>query len=265
MKAVTFCGPMPSVRPKSPARTVWAALLETATWMANADRAVPLNYTPADLERIDREAAELLSDLRGKDGVPVIVSGNLGPRGDAYAPAEQMTAAEARAYHRDQIKSLARGGIDVASGFTLTYVAEAAGMVQAAEDAGVPAVISFTVETDGNLPDGTALAAATADCDAQTGRYAAYYMVNCAHPEHFEKVLPGAWATGRLNGVVVNASRCSHAELDEADELDAGNPTELGGQLAGFAKDYPALQVFGGCCGSDARHLREIARAVSAA
>jgi len=241
------------------------AMLETATWMANADRAAPLGYDSMALDRVNRAAAALLADLRETSCAHVLISGQVGPRDDAYAPAEQMDPETARAYHAPQIRSLAQAGADMVGGFTLAYVSEAAGIAAAAREAGIPVAISFTVETDGNLPDGTALADAIRTCDRLTDACPAYYLLNCAHPEHFEKVLYEAVGTGRFKGMVVNASRCSHAELDAAEELDAGNPPELGGQLKDIARAHPSLQVFGGCCGTDARHLREIARSLAAA
>jgi len=241
------------------------AMLETATWMANADRAAPLGYDSMALDRVNRAAAALLADLRETSCAHVLISGQVGPRDDAYAPAEQMDPETARAYHAPQIRSLAQAGADMVGGFTLAYVSEAAGIAAAAREAGIPVAISFTVETDGNLPDGTALAEAIRTCDRLTDAWPAYYLLNCAHPEHFGKVLCEAVGTGRFKGMVVNASRCSHAELDAAEELDAGNPPELGGQLKDIARAHPSLQVFGGCCGTDARHLREIARSLAAA
>lgn len=239
------------------------ATLETATWMANADRAAPLGYRAGDLDRINRAAVVLLAGMRAGREVPVVVSGQVGPRDDGYAPAEQMDMERARAYHAPQVMSLADAGADVVSAFTMAYVAEAAGIAAAARDAGVPVAIAYTVETDGTLPDGTRLADAIAACDRLSEGYPAYYLLNCAHPEHFGGVLDEVVETGRFKGVVVNASRCSHAELDEAETLDDGDPQELAAQLAGIAEAHPGLQVFGGCCGTDGRHLRAMAAALA--
>ena len=236
-------------------------ILETATWMANVDRAAALNYDGPALDRINAAAVSLLREASRDAQTPVLISGNLGPRSDAYAPTEQMNADDAAAYHSRQIASLREA--DLISAYTLPYVAEAIGIARAAQGADMPVVISFTVETDGRLPDGTTLRDAIAQCDAATDAAPLHYMLNCAHPDHFAQMLADGPAMPRLKGVVVNASRCSHAELDEAETLDDGNPAELGQQLATIAAAHSALQVFGGCCGTDARHLHEIATAIA--
>jgi homocysteine S-methyltransferase len=170
-----------------------------------------------------------------------------------------MRPDEAQAYHAEQIGSLA--GADVINALTLTYADEAMGIVRAAAEAGLPVVVSFTVETDGRLPDATPLGEAIEAVDAATGGAAEAFMVNCAHPSHFAPVLEGAW-TERIRGVRANASRRSHAELDAADELDSGDPAELAAGYAALRGRLPALSILGGCCGTDARHVAAIASAV---
>ena len=148
------------------------------------------------------------------------------------------------------------------SAITMTYAEEAIGIARAARACGIPVAISFTVETDGRLPSGQPLKSAIEETDAATGSAAAYYMINCAHPEHFRDVLSedGAWLD-RIGGIRANASRKSHAELDAATELDIGDPAELGQQYRDLRKQLPRLRVFGGCCGTDHRHIRAICEA----
>ena len=239
-------------------------ILETPTWMANADRAAPLGYVADQIPAITADAIALMRSVDPGD-TPVLISTNLGPRADAYTPSDQMTVQEARTYHMLQIKAAADAKADLISGFTLGYSNEAAGIALAARDCGIPVVISFTVETDGHLPSGESLGSAIAAVDAETGEYPAYYMINCAHPDHFKNVFDDPTVAARVSGLVVNASRCSHAELDEAEKLDDGDPTELGLQMGALAKRYAGLRVFGGCCGTDARHMTEIARNVAKA
>lgn len=238
-------------------------LLETATWLANRDRAMSMGYD-AEYIRKANAASVALCDAarRGKDAPHILISANIGPRDDAYAPAEQMGVNEAAAYHEEQIKAVAEAGADVVSGYTVAYAAEAVGMALAAGAVGIPSVVSFTVETDGRLPDGMPLSDAVAMVDDSTDATPEYYMVNCAHPDHFSQALGQGTLPARLRGLVVNASRCSHAELDEAEELDDGNPQELGQQLGALSREHPTLQVFGGCCGTDRRHMAEIAAAI---
>jgi S-methylmethionine-dependent homocysteine/selenocysteine methylase len=177
-----------------------------------------------------------------------------------------MTYAEAADYHSEQIRVFADSAADMASAFTLNYVEEAVGIVQAAKAAGIPVAISFTLETDGNLPTGQPLKDAILQVDAETKSAPAYYMINCAHPSHFENALANneAWLK-RLRGIRANASKRSHAELDAAPELDMGNPAELGQQYRELRKKLPQLSVLGGCCGTDHRHVEQIAFACIAA
>ena len=239
------------------------AILEAPTWMANPDRAAPLGYAAGQLDAITRAGVALLQAVETAN-VPCLISVNIGPRADAYAPADQMDIAQAQAYHSPQVRAAQAAGADLASGFTLGYGAEAAGIACAGRDVGIPVVISFTVEVDGRLPSGETLAEAIEMVDAASDAYPAYFMINCAHPDHFADVLGDTVVARRVAGLVVNASRCSHAELDEAAHLDDGDPAELGAQIGALARSYPNLRVFGGCCGTDARHMTEIARNVAA-
>jgi S-methylmethionine-dependent homocysteine/selenocysteine methylase len=143
---------------------------------------------------------------------------------------------------------------------TINYSDEAVGIALASKEATVPCVISFTVETDGNLPSGETLRDAITMVDDMTASYPAYYMINCAHPDHFRSMLEadGAWKN-RICGVRANASRQSHAELDASEHLDDGNPEELGRLYRDLIDLLPRLSVIGGCCGTDHRHINAMA------
>lgn len=235
-------------------------ILESPTWVANRDRAAALGYTPDVLKNLNQQAVALMAEVRDANGdVPTVISANVGPRDDAYAPDAQMSAEEAERYHSEQISALAETDVDVISGYTLAYPAEAVGIVRAARRFGLPVVISFTVETDGKLPTGSTLEDAISQVDAATDDYAAYFMINCAHPDHFESALEDRAWMQRVRGIVANASRCSHAELDEAEELDDGDPTELAQELSEIRRTFPHILVLGGCCGTDMRHMAKIA------
>ena len=240
-------------------------ILESATWRASADWGARLGYSARDLAEANRQAIRLLEEIRDEfagDRSKVVISGCIGPRGDGYVPGNAMSEQDAEAYHRRQIEVLADTAADMVGAFTMNYAEEAVGIARAAERAGMPAAISFTVETDGRLPTGQALGAAIEQVDAATGRYPSYYMVNCAHPTHFERVLDAAqpW-TGRIRGLRANASRKSHTELNESTALDIGDPAELAAQHAALTKRLPQLNVMGGCCGTDHRHVERIAAA----
>jgi homocysteine S-methyltransferase len=123
-------------------------------------------------------------------------------------------------------------------------------------------VISFTVETDGRLPSGQALHQAIKQVDAETAGAAAYFMVNCAHPTHFADALEDVGpSVDRIRGLRANASAKSHAELDEAEELDEGDPVELAQHYLDLAPQLRNLTVVGGCCGTDHRHIAAICAA----
>ena len=195
----------------------------------------------------------------------MIISGCVGPRGDGYRVDKAMTAEEAQRYHEPQVATFADTAADLVSALTLTYADEAVGVARAARDTGIPSVISFTVETDGRLPSGQSLREAIEEVDDQTRESVAYFMINCAHPTHFAHVFDedGGWRN-RIRGLRANASEKSHAELDEADELDAGDPVALAGYYRQLQKRLPNLNVVGGCCGTSERHVAEICTAVTA-
>lgn len=242
-------------------------ILETPTWRASRDWGSNLGYPAAELRRVNEAAVSLLSQLRAgyqdAAGPPVVVSGCIGPRADGYHPAALMGADEAQAYHAEQIGTLAGTDVDLVHAMTISYAAEAVGIARAAAEAGVPATISFTTETDGRLPDGSSLAEAVSTVDAATGGSPVYYGVNCAHPDHFAAALPGGATGARVRSVRANASRKSHAELDESPNLDTGDPAELARDQMRLRAQHPAITIVGGCCGTDARHVQAIADAIA--
>jgi S-methylmethionine-dependent homocysteine/selenocysteine methylase len=242
-------------------------VLESVTWRASPDWGSKLGFGSVALAAANRDAIDLLAELRAahaSPALPMVISGNIGPRGDGYDPGAAMSVGEAEEYHAFQIGIFRETDADMVSAFTMTNAPEATGIVRAARAAGMPVVISFTVETDGRLPTGQPLGEAIAELDAATGNYTAYYMINCAHPTHFSRTLAAGngWVE-RIGGLRANASRCSHAELDAATELDDGDPTEMGAEYRGLLRQYPGIRVVGGCCGTDHRHVAEIGRAVA--
>jgi len=240
-------------------------ILESATWRASADWGEKLGYSKNELADANRRAIEMLEEIREEyesNGARMVISGCVGPRGDGYDPAHVMSAAEAERYHAQQIRIFAATAADMVTAITMTNVPEAIGVTRAAQAAGMPVVISFTVETDGRLPTGDSLKDAIERVDAATAQGPAYYMINCAHPTHFEDALAAgeAWAR-RVRGLRANASSKSHAELDQAEELDDGDPAELGSQYRALRDRLPHLVVLGGCCGTDQRHIGAIVSA----
>ena len=236
-------------------------VLESPTWRASRDWGQRLGYDPKALDEANRHAIALLQPLRQRlaaQDLPAVVSGCVGPRGDGYVPAHAMSVDEALSYHMAQIAVFSAGAADMVAAITMNYAEEASGIALAAKASGMPVAISFTVETDGRLPTGQPLGEAIAQVDAQSGGYPSYYMLNCAHPEHFDLVLQSPWRE-RIRGLRANASRKSHAELNESTELDSGDPAELGDLYADLkGTSLKNLNVVGGCCGTDERHVEAI-------
>ena len=236
-------------------------VLESPTWRASPDWAAPLGYSPDHLRDVHHRSIQLMERFRAvldRDGLASVIAGDIGPRGDGYVPSALMTATQAADYHRPQIEAFAETEADVVSALTLNYVDEAIGIALAARSAAMPVVLSFTVETDGRLPTGETLQAAIEATDAATDAYPAYFMVNCAHPTHVLRGLSpeGSWRR-RVRGIRANASPRSHAELNEATALDAGDPVAFGALHATIRKQLLALCVIGGCCGTDHRHVEQ--------
>ncbi|SDT31096.1 Homocysteine/selenocysteine methylase (S-methylmethionine-dependent) [Friedmanniella luteola] len=235
-------------------------LLETPTWRANPDWGARLGRDAAGLARTNRAAVAFLSDLGGSYAgrVPAVtVSGVVGPRGDGYRADGGVDAGEAAAYHRPQLDAFAEAGADLATAYTLTTAGEAVGVVRAARAAGLPVAVSFTLETDGRLPDGTLLADAVEQVDADGGPD--FFLLNCAHPRHVLRALdePGGWQS-RIRGLRCNASTASHAELDAAEQLDEGDLDVFADGHSALRARLPWLTVLGGCCGTDVRHVARI-------
>ena len=237
-------------------------ILEAPTYRANPDWVVKIGYTLGDLQVIHNTAIEELEDLRNEfedDNFKVPISVCIGPRGDGYVPSNIMTAEQAEEYHSSQIKVVSNTNADLVSALTINYNDEAIGIVNAAKKHHIPVVISYTVETDGNLPSGQSLKDAISSLDKATNNYVSYFMINCAHPEHFKGVLNTneSW-TKRIKGLRANASKKSHAELDESETLDIGNKEELAKDYCDLRSYLPNLSIIGGCCGTDSTHLESI-------
>jgi S-methylmethionine-dependent homocysteine/selenocysteine methylase len=238
-------------------------VLDTQTWKAHPHWADDLGATDADLASANRDAVAFVAGIAAEFAAntgPVVLNGLIGPRGDAYAPETAVAAGEAEEYHATQLGWLAGTEVDMVTALTFTQSDEAIGAVRAATAVGLPIVVSFTVETDGSLPTGESLESAIEAVDVGTNGGAAYFMVNCAHPDHFLRVVNGEAWTQRIRGLRCNASRMSHAELDEAEVLDDGDPDELAGGYGRLLDAMPWVNVLGGCCGSDLRHVTKIAR-----
>ena len=240
-------------------------VLDTPTWRASPGWGEKLGWSPEALDAINRKSVAIAAELReawATQKTPIVLNGVVGPRGDGYRADARMSAEEAQGYHAAQIEAFRDTETDMVSAITMTYPEEAVGIARAAQAAGLPVAVSFTVETDGRLPSGHTLKAAIETVDQATGSGPAYYMINCAHPLHFEDAVAAgeAW-TDRIRGIRANASTMSHAELDAATELDAGDPADLGRRYRDLRRHLRGICVMGGCCGTDHRHVAAICEA----
>ena len=240
-------------------------VLEAPTWRASSDWGIKLGHDDKALSRANRQAIALLAEIRDDMATtecPMVISGCLGPRGDGYRVTEQMSVAQAADYHRYQIETFADTAADMINAMTMTYAEEAIGITLTAAQFGLPVVIAFTTETDGRLPSGQTLREAIEQVDAASANGPAYYMINCAHPDHFAQALEaGKEWTSRIRGIRANASRMSHAELDECEVLDDGDPREWAQLYRQLRDDFPQFTVLGGCCGTDHRHIDQVRKA----
>jgi S-methylmethionine-dependent homocysteine/selenocysteine methylase len=239
-------------------------VMESPTWRASCDWGVKLGYTHDELFALNKQSIKFIREIAGpfSQSLPhIIISGNIGPRGDGYKADSQMTAEQAKVYHLEQVKAFALADADVVTALTITYSDEAIGIINAARSFNLPVVVSFTVEMDGKLPSGELLEQAIERTDKATDHYAEHYMINCAHPQHFLPMLHtgGEWKK-RICGIRANASLKSHAELDGSDTLDTGDKCLLADGYAQLFRLLPSLSVIGGCCGTDSSHMEEICK-----
>lgn len=241
-------------------------ILDTATWRASTGWGRKLGHSADEIRGFNQLNVQILQELRGKYAVPaspMVINGAIGPQDDGYNPSAKMDAIGAQAYHRHQVEAFADSAADMVTAVTMTYADEAIGVTRAALHAGIPVAVSFTVETDGRLPDGSSLQEAINRVDDATECGPAYYMINCAHPSHFNHVIDAGdpW-TDRIYGIRANASCKSHAELDEAEVLDDGDPKEFGRLYRELRTTLKNLNVVGGCCGTDHRHIGEVCKSI---
>ena len=239
-------------------------ILESGTWRANKDWGFKLGYNESELIGVNQLAVKQLKLIK-QEFLPylpyIFISGQIGPAKDGYTITEVMSEIEAQQYHDLQIKAFKDSGADLASALTIGYINEALGIVNAAKANNLPIVISFTVETDGNLPSGETLKEAIETIDRATKNYPLHYMINCAHPSHFINRFDKEedWQI-RIKAIRANASCKSHAELDEATELDRGDIVDFGKWHAILKEKLPSLKIYGGCCGTDTSHVLEICK-----
>lgn len=244
----------------------FGAIIDGIHYRASPDWGDLIGYSRDALRDVNRRGIELYREIAGRyetDETPMLVGAAIGPRGDAYETGHKMDMAEAEDYHAQQIDMLKDAGADLVTAATFSSPTEAAGLVRAAAAAGVPVAVSF-IAKGGKLSGGETLSEAIGMVDDATDGAALHFTINCTHPTEFEAGLSdGAW-TRRLGGFLPNAVAMELLSLCRLGHLEDGDPVELGGQMADLARRFPHARIWGGCCGTDARHIAEIARQVGA-
>ena len=228
----------------------------TPTWRANRQR-VQASGVTAD---INRDAALFMQRIREEApcGKTIVIGGLTGCKNDAYQPAEGLPAKDAEAFHAWQIGELAAAGVDFLIAETLPAVPEAVGIARAMEKTGRPYIISFVIDREGLVLDGTPLAAAVEQVDAATQRRPLGFMVNCSYPTFLKAGQQPAALFERLVGYQANASALDHCDLDNADALKSEDVSAWGRAMLALNETY-GVKILGGCCGTGVDHLRYLA------
>lgn len=242
-------------------------IFDSLTYRASRDWGALLGYSAEGLAEMNHKCIELYRACAAEAGLAtenIVLSGCIGPKGDAYKTNHGLTAQGAESYHSEQIETFKAAGADIVTALTLSTTDEAIGIARASAKAGLPSVIAFTIEKDRKLRSGETLKQAIQTVDAATSNAPAYYMINCAHPVDFGPSLTGEPWADRIRGLRANASSLDHGTLCKLGHLDEGNPDELAGQYVDIRSAHPKMNVFGGCCGTDHVHVETIGRALLA-
>lgn len=235
-------------------------------YRASRDWGELIGFSKEALEEINLRGIEFYRDFAreySSPDTPMLVGGVIGPRGDAYNIGRTPDAAEAEDYHSEQIATFRKAGADHVTAMTFSSVEEAIGLARAAKSVGLPVIVSFFVANGGRLKGGETLEQAISRVDAATGNAPAYYMINCTHPTEFEPGLTAGDWSARLGGFLPNAVAMETLDLCKLGHLEDGDPNELGAQMASLARRFPHINVWGGCCGTDSRHIGQITRQVA--
>ena len=241
------------------------AIMNGVDYRASPDWGALLGYTPDGLASMQMRAIDFLRDVARdfeQDIDTIIISGTIGPRGDAYSRNETITADVAEEYHSVQLATLKKAGVDMAWAMTFNNIPEAVGTIRAAENTGIPIAMGLSLDSSSRLNSGPSMAEAVPEIDAQTNSAAAFFGLNCSHPLEFEPALDGGEWMKRLRSIRPNASPMDKIALCKIGHLEDGDPDELAQQMLDVARRMPHMDIFGGCCGTDERHLSKIAATV---
>jgi homocysteine S-methyltransferase len=229
------------------------ALLMTPTWRTNADRVLPegAGVPPT----INRDVHQFMREVIDRSGHPsVCLAGMVGCRGDCYRPEEAVDGDEAVAFHRWQVSELVHAGVDGLIAQTLPSVREAIAIALAMAETALDYVISFVVDRNSRLLDGTLLTDAMDQVDEAVKRPPIGYGVNCSFPSFVQPEILGKRLVGSLLIIQGNGSSLSAEELEGATTLQQNPIAQWGDAMIALHKNCGVVAL-GGCCGTDGRHL----------
>ena len=235
-------------------------LATTPTRRANRQRVELSGF----LDSILADNVAFLRGIQKESGIEMYVGGLMGCKGDAYTGAGALREEEALAFHQWQAQQFARAEADFLYAGIMPALPEAAGMARAMEATGLPYIISFTIEANGCLIDGTPIAEAIAYIDEVTRKNPVCYMTNCVHPSIVCRALlrpvnRSHRVRKRFLGIQANTSPLSYAELDGSADLKCSEPEEFAEEMLKLRRIHP-IKIWGGCCGTDNRHMECLAK-----
>jgi len=238
-------------------------LLSTPTWRASRQRIADAGFSDRD---VNGDNFRFLDDLRktyGDYAQKVVICGLMSCKGDAYDQDQALKTDAAYAFHTWQAGKLAAAGVDFLMAATLPALEEAVGLAKAMAETSMPYVVSFVLRPEGTLLDGTPIKEATAVIDAEVTPKPVAFMSNCTHASNFRSAMmhegnSSSLVRDRVKGLLANTAALTPEELDNADALVEEEPAVFGRDLAALNREL-GIKILGGCCGTDERHIDNLA------
>ena len=239
-------------------------VLSTPTWRASRERIAETDYGQKD---VNADNFRFLDDIRksyGEYAGKIVICGLLSCRGDAYNQSEALTSKDAHEFHSWQANKLADAGVDFLLAATLPAVSEAIGLATALAATGKPYIISFVFRPEGTTLDGTPLKDAVSIIDTDVHPKPLAFMANCTHASIFKTAMmhpahSSAAVRKRVVGVFANTAALTPEELDGSEELVEEDPQTFGDSVGGLYGEL-GMKILGGCCGTDHRHIDNLAK-----
>jgi homocysteine S-methyltransferase len=238
-------------------------LLSTPTWRASRERIEKAGYEKTDVNGDNFRFLDGIRKSYGHYANKIVICGLLSCRGDAYSQSEALTSNDAHEFHSWQANRLAETGVDFLLAATLPALSEATGLATALAATGKPYIISFVLRSEGTLLDSTPLKDAISIIDTDVNPTPIAYMANCTHASIFKSAMmhdinSSATVRKRVEGLLANTAALNPEELDDSEELVEEDPQIFGKSVASLHGEL-GLKILGGCCGTDGRHIDNLA------